>query len=213
MLPRGNVKLFNSVEELWAYCLFCPICKNPDRFLDLTAGPDDHFKIEAWKKVGTQLQLDCGFRHDRKDKKSRAGHYKANYVVDCQQNTYHLSTSGPDSALAEKAAEFNFFFHVYAKCKACYNSSVNTTDIEFDDSKKLVYNMEVDRESVYLLEDKDKYHITLSHDRNVMMVSRCSLQKETIIDEENVIDLPLINLDFSNPTKIVNKIKTLILFS
>lgn len=201
------------MEELWAYCLFCPICKNPDRFLELTAGPDDHFKIEAWKKIGSQLQIDCSFRYDREDKKSRGDHYEANYIIDCQQNTYQLLTNGPDSVLAGKVTEFNFFFQIFSKCKTCYNSNVNTTDIEFDNINYIVYDMEIDRESVYLLEEKDKYHITLSHDRNVMMVSRCFLQKETIIDEENVIDLPLINLDFSNPTKVVNKIKTLILFS
>src|SRR5271170_6027884 len=206
-------KLFNTMEELWAFCLSCPICKNPARFMDLTAGPDDHFTIDAWKKVDYQLQIDCSFRLDREDKKSRTDKYKASYVIDCQQNTYHLLVDGPDSVIANKATEFNFFFQIFSKCKICYNSSVNTTDIEFDNGEHVAYNLEIDRESVYLLEGKDKYHITLSHDRNVMMVSRCSIQEKTIIDEESVIDLPLINLDFSNPTKIVNKIKTLILFS
>lgn len=213
MLPEDNMKIFNTVEELWDHCLFCPVCQDPDRYVDITVGPDEHFEIEDWEADGSQLRLTCNFRFDRTDKKNRASKYSATYLIDCQQNTFKLTTNGPDPVIANHAAGFELFFHIFAKCEKCNCSYINTADLELNNKDHIISNIQIDRDSVYMIGEKDKYHITLSHDRNVMMVSRCQMKDNTIEDEESVIELPLVNLDFSNHSKVVNKIKTLILFS
>jgi hypothetical protein len=213
VLPEDNMKIFNTTEELWNYCLFCPVCQDPDRYIDITVGPDEHFEIEDWEyDGGGQLRLNCSFRLDRTYKKNRPGSYTASYLIDCQQNTFQLTANGPDPVIANHAAGFEFFFHIFAKCVKCNYSYINTVDLELN-KDHTISNLQMDRESAYMIGEKDKYHITLSHDRNVMMVTRCQIIDKTLEDEENVIELPLINLDFSNHTKIINKIKTLILFS
>jgi hypothetical protein len=206
-------KVFNTVEELWDYCLFCPVCQDPDRYLDITVGPDEHFEIEDWEWNDNQLRLNCSFRFDRTYKKSRAGSYGASYLIDCQQNTFKLTTNGPDPVIADRAVGFEFFFHIFAKCQKCNYSYINTVDLELNGNDHTISNIQMDRESAYLIGEKDKYHITLSHDRNVMMVSRCQIKDGNLEDEESVIELPLVNLDFSNHAKVINKIKTFILFS
>jgi hypothetical protein len=47
-----------------------------------------------------------------------------------------------------------------------------------------------------------------------MLVSKCFIDHEgQIVDDNKVIECPLVNLDFSDYDKVINRIKTLILFS
>jgi hypothetical protein len=204
------VKIFSSIEKLWDYCLLCPLCKNPERHLELTVGPDEHFEIKEWKKIAAHLQIDCDFRYDREDKSSPAGSYTASYLVDCQQNSYKMLAAGPDQVIADKATEVEFFFYIFAECKACNYSYLNTSDLEFNNVEKSIDNIQLDRESLYLFQDNNGYRITLDYDENVMVVVPPPLQEES---ETRGITLPLIELDISNPTKTISKIKTWILFS
>ena len=208
MLPRNNVKIFSSIEKLWDYCLLCPLCKNPERHLELTVGPDEHFEIKEWKKVAAHLQIDCDFRYDREDKSSPAGSYTASYLVDCQQNSYKMLAAGPDQVIADKATEVEFFFYIFAECKACNYSYLNTSDLEFNNGS--VSNIQPVRESLYLFQDNDEYRIILEYDENVMVVVPPPLQAES---ETRGIILPLADLDFSQTNKVIEKLKLWILFS
>jgi hypothetical protein len=204
VLPRNNVKIFSSIEKLWDYCLLCPLCKNPERHLELTVGPDEHFEIKEWKKIAAQLQIDCDFRYDREDKNSPAGSYTASYLVDCQQNSYKMLAAGPDQVIADKATEVEFFFYIFAECKACNYSYLNTSDLEFNNVEKIISNIQLDRESLCLSQDENKYRIILAHDANDMLV---------VPYKKKGLHLPLTDLDLSNPGKVIEKLKLWILFS
>jgi hypothetical protein len=210
------MRIFNTVQELWSYCLFCPICKEPSRTITLQVGPDDQFKLSRnipYEKNDSHLKLFCSFRIDRDDPDYIKGNCSATFEININTNEYALSVGGNPS-LMEKANQAYFYFYVHADCKKCGNSYVNSSDLEFDRDLKRVTHIQMEREGYYLLTEKDKYHITQSHDRNILMVSLIETPEAgERIDHESVLELPFVKLDFSDIPKVVNKIKTLILFS
>jgi hypothetical protein len=211
------MRIFNTVQELWSHCLFCPLCQVPSRTITLQVGPDDQFTLDGnipYHRIGSDLLIYSSFQIDRQDPDYVKGNIATTHIINCVDNTFELQVSDTNPLLAEKAKKSYFYFYVYANCSLCDNSYVNSTDIEFDPEKKIVYNLQMDREGYYLLSEEDSYHVTTSHDRHVVMVSRVEVPETGVrIDNEKVLELPFFNLDVSNLSKAINKIKTLILFS
>lgn len=104
------MRTFSSMQDLWSYCLYCPICKEPSRTLSLTAGPDDEFKLTEFQKIGSELKLFCSFKHDRNYRRSRASSYSATFTIDCENSTYIVESAGVDAQIADKAKTAYFFF-------------------------------------------------------------------------------------------------------
>jgi hypothetical protein len=209
------MRIFNTVQELWSYCLFCPICKEPSRTITLTVGPDDQFKLSRnipYEKIDSQLKLFCSFRMDMEDPDYVKGKCAATFNIDCDTNQYVVE-SGGTQLLVKKANDAYFYFYVHSTCKKCNCSYVNSADLEFDRDSKRVSNIQMEREGYELLTEKDKYRLTQSHDRNVLMVSRLTEEEGLRVNSDNVLELPLFKLDLSDIPRAVNKIKTLILFS
>ena len=100
-----------------------------------------------------------------------------------------------------------FYFWIQGSCPACGCASTHGADLELDLLDKKISNIKLERESVYLA---NTYHVSLFHDSDTMLVSRSSSDSE---DDSKTIKLPLIRLDLSEPDKVINRIKTLILFS
>lgn len=209
------MRIFNTVQELWSYCLFCPICQEPSRNIILTVGPDNEFVITEFEKKGSELKLFCSYRQGNLSKKdkSRAPTHSATFTIDCLKNSYQVETAGLDPAIVATAKEAYFYLYINANCTGCDNSYLNSSDLEFYSEDKTIHNIQMEREGAYVSSGKDKFHITLSHDSGVMRVSRCYDMDGETIDDEKVIELPLVNLDFSDAPKVINKVKTLILFS
>lgn len=208
------MKALNSVQDLWAHCRFCPICQDMCRDVTIDVGPDDVFTISSFEKQDHILRLECTFRA----KKQR---YRTVYSVNCLDNTFKVDISEPvhESASSDsykrndRASAPYFFFYIFSDCKKCNSAHTNSSDLELDLLERKVSNIGIEREGVYLLTEKDKFHISLFYDRNVMLVSRAREEDSVIVDDDKHVELPLVNLDFSNPNKVINKIKTLILFS
>lgn len=211
------MRIFNTVHELWSFCLYCPLCKEPSRTITMQVGPDDQFSLDKntpYEKMGSKLTLLAQYQMEKGAPDYVKGKCKVTYFINCDDNSFELQVGDSNPILAEKAKRAYFYFYLYAKCNKCDNSYVNSIDIEFDLENKTVFNIQMDREGYYLISDKDKYHVTLSHDRNVVMVSRVDVPEAGVrIDNEKVIELPFFNLDVSNLSKAINKIKTFILFS
>lgn len=190
----------------------CPLCQNTERDIILTVGPDVNFGITSYDKIETQLKIVCNYRRTEFEK---SGLHTATFLIDCAQNTFQVEAAGSETEIVEAAQQAYFFIYLHANCERCFESYLNSADLEFDAEKKSISNIQMDREGIYIAHEKDKFHISMSHDRNVMSVSRVYYHAEldTEIDDENIIDLPLVNLDLSNPEKVISKIKTLILFS
>jgi hypothetical protein len=111
------------------------------------------------------------------------------------------------------AENHSFYMYLHAKCHGCDNSYIDTSDIYFDPTLRAIECTNIERDGAYLLLGESGFHIVQYPEDHIMMVSRI-IQKDGIMEEiEKVINLPIVNLDFSNVPKIINKIKTLILFS
>jgi hypothetical protein len=226
MMAYTNMKLFNSLQELWNYCSFCPLCRENCRSIDVSVGPDKQFKIELFEKSPDSLRIRCGLTIKRNV-----------YIIERQFNCLDNSfTTEVTNVLADswfgaydvcplknklldeqRLKDEYFYFYIQSSCKKCGQSSTHGADLELDitDPKiGKVFNIGLELESVYLLKNKDKFHITLSYDRNAMLVSRCYEDEDgDFIESDKAIELPLVKLDFSDQNRVIDKIKTLILFS
>ncbi len=209
------MKSFNSVQELWDYCSFCPICHRNCREVIVSVGPDGAFILVAAKKRDNGiLYLQCTYKNKRHI-------YSVDYNINCLDNTFTVDVPRVqdlppgETPNTQRVKEAYFFFFVEGLCRECNCTSAHGLDLELDIVDKKISNIGLERESFYLLEGKDKFHVSPIHDRSVMLVSRCYPDDEGIgfIESDKTIELPLVKLDLSDQDKVVNKIKTLILFS
>lgn len=198
------MKNFNTLQELWDCCLYCPVCQRNCRQLHLSVGPDDTFILVDFDKTGPFLHVQCTFK-----KKSRTQSIR--YDIDCKNNIIH--TNAPDFS--------NFFFFLEGICNECSCSSVHSLDLKLDFINKSISNIGLELENFCLLKATDKYRINIWHgeDPQTMLISKIittandpNAEMEWV-EDHNSIRLPLIKLDFSDQVKLSNKIKTLILFS
>ncbi len=222
------MKQFNSLQELWSYCLFCPICRDTCRDISISVGPDSQFKFISYKKRDQFLYLFCTFQQRKLPK------YKVDFVFDTIKNVYkvettdiiEVSTDGDMNAdknleeeerhrLRHRVTNLYFYFYIHSDCKKCGIAHTNSADVELVASKRIIESFQIERDSVYILEPNDKYHLTISYDTGKALISKCSIDDITyeIIDDEKTFECPIVNFDFSNPQKVINKIKTLITFS
>ena len=191
------MKILNTVQELWSYCLYCPICRDTCRDPQVSVGPDDNFQIVFSEKEDHILSIQCLFKRKT----------PVTYLVDCLKNTFEIV--GDDPALQDTYC----YFYIQSVCRQCDATHTNGTDLELNLESKQVYNIGVEREGIYLLSTKDKYHVTFQYDNKTMLVSKCFEEDGMIIDDNRVANLPLVNIDFSKPRKAANRIKTLLVFS
>lgn len=191
-------KILKSVQELWSYCLYCPVCDDVCREMSVSTGPDDKLKLIFFDKDGDILNIQCIY--NRK--------FVITYNIDCLNNTFQIQGSEPN--LDKKYC----YFYIQSVCKRCDKTYACGSDLELNLKNKNINNIGVDREGVYLLSSKDKYHVTLFYNDSTMLVSKCFKEEDgTIIDDGRPCTLPMINLDFSKPRKTARRIKTMLVFS
>lgn len=207
------MKIFNTVQELWDHCTFCPVCQEHTRTVTMQVGPDDQFKLSSnipYEKVGSKLKLYAQFEMERGSLDYVKGRCAATYIINCDNCTFELQVDDANK-LADKVKKAYFYFYLHSTCTKCDSAYLNSSDVEFDLENKKVFHLQIEREGVYL---QDKYHVSISHDQNILLVSKLEISQDGFrIDHEKVIELPFVNLDFTNIPKVINKIKTLILFS
>jgi hypothetical protein len=206
------MKIFNSIQELWDYCSFCPVCQNT-REMSVSVGPDDVFTLDSFSKRDSILELQCQFH-------KKQNIYYVSYKIDCNTNSFDVQVTNvlekmPETKMPpDKVKKAYFFFYIQSNCQYCDCSTAHGKDLELDMLEKKVYNIGLERESHWLLNETDKFHISVIHDRDVMLVTRCyGIDEFDFREDGKSITLPLVKLDLSNQHKVVNKIKTLILFS
>lgn len=209
------MKTFNNVQELWDYCETCPICMRRCREVVVSVGPDGAFiLVAAQKQNNGSLFLQCTYKNKRNV-------YSVNYDINCLDNTFKVEVpyvrdlAPGEVANPEKVKKAYFYFYIEGLCRECHCTSAHGQDLELDIVDKKISNIGLERESFYLLEGKDKFHVSPIHDRNVLLVSRCYPDDEGIgfIESDKTIELPFVKLDLSDQERVVNKLKTLILFS
>ncbi len=203
------MKKFNTLQELWSFCLFCPLCQDITRDIVVLGGPSEVLEIKSQIKENEILSV----RGLAKVGKQR---YKMTYHIDCVRNTFTVEISDPEvqDPPVNRANASTFYLELITDCHQCGNTSANSTDIEIDLLSKKVTNFGVEMEGIYLLNQKTKYHLTLNHTAQQLTLSKCFEDDEgTIIDDNKTISFPLTHFDFSKPKKVLNRIRTLLVFS
>jgi hypothetical protein len=166
------------------------------------------------QKKDNNLYLQCTYKNKRSI-------YTVEYNINCADNSFVVDVPNVvelplgETAKPQKVKEAYFFFFLEGLCKECNCTSAHGMDLELDIVDRKISNIGLERESFYLFEGKDKFHVTPIHDRNVMLVSRCHPDEDGLgfSESDKTIELPLVKLDLSDQEKATNKIKTLILFS
>ena len=208
------MKILNTLQDLWQYSLFCPICQEMSRNVTVTVGPDFVFELESFAKIDNNLQLICTFKRSRKIK------YKVEYNINTLTNQFEVQVTdiptddNEDTTEMAKAGRAYFYFYVHGDCPKCNASHCNSSDIELNMTKKLITNIGIERAGTYLLNHKDKYHITTAYDSDIMMISKCSTNDAgELLEDDKIFECPIVNFDFSKPERVIEKIKTLMIFS
>lgn len=207
------MKTFSNVQELWDYCNFCPICLKNVRPIRLSVGPDTAFELNSFEKSPDFLDISCSFTN-------KLNVYSMNYRINCLTNNFDVDIvnvlmDNPRIKVdKQKVKEAYFYFYIQSHCPECTWAWSYGTDLELDMLERKVSNIALEREFFYIFEEKDKYEISIFYDRNIMLVSRIKENEDGSLGEASKsIELPLVRLDLSNLPKVINKIKTLILFS
>jgi hypothetical protein len=212
------MKILNTIQKLWNYCLFCPICQDSCRTIRISVGPDRTFEFLSFKKGEHILDVSCLY-------KKNFYKYQVDYLIDCDNNIFKVNVfevpnidarfHNPEKVrdVASLIKEAYFFFHIESDCVVCGCSQTHGLDLEFDTIEKTISNIGLERESIFLMKNTDKFHITLIYDSNIMLVSRLIKSEGPIEEDSKALELPLVNFDFTNIDKVISKIKTFILFS
>lgn len=206
------MKLFNTLQELWDHCAFCPICLRKCREVLISVGPDDEFTLLSTKKSNEALHIKCSF-------KNKTDLYSIIYQINCLDNSYTVDIKYlcPRDSTADviyqgqKILEPYFFFFIEGVCNECLCANSHSVDFELSILDKKISNLKLDREDFLLSSKKgsNSMLITLSYGKNILAVNMADNNSTPL----PTIKLPMINLDFSDQDKAMDRIKTLILFS
>lgn len=196
------MKMFHSFNELWDYCLYCPICQDYSREIEIIIGPEDIFCLTSYLKRGIYLDLRV------KSRSSDSVIHRYELIIDCISNTFTIVKSYDYSPDID-----TFYVYLFSNCYEC-DAHVNTSDIDLDFNLLKLDQLSLDQEGISLTKTKDKYHILTDYNSKQMLVHKLYLSKDDKynISRKNTI-LPIVSLDYKNQTNAVNKIKNLLIFS
>jgi hypothetical protein len=203
------MKKFNTLQELWSYSLYCPLCKDVVRNMVVSMGPSNVSAVKTFKKVNQFLHVDARFHFFKKK-------YNGKLIINCVTNTFEIAVEQIEDGdlLVNKSPSSTLYLELQSTCNECANTFVVSSDIDIDLLGKTLSNFSISREGFYLLKGKSKYHVSLDHESNTMDISKCFEDDSgTIVDDNKPLRFPIINFDFSNTQKVINKIRTLLVFS
>ena len=177
------------------------------RKIDVLSGPNQALEITKFQKKDRILHLE-------QVAQIRKQRYNINYYIDCPSNTFTLSISepSPSDKSVDGASSSNFSFYLNGICDSCDFTFVEGSVIELDLFRKTIANIGVVFEEFYLFDKKNKFRVSLEYENNSTSIVKLDNDGEAI-KEDNPFVIPLVDWDFSNTKKIINKIKTLLVFS
>jgi hypothetical protein len=204
------MKILNTVQNLWSHCLFCPICRKETREIKISVGPDEVFELTFFEKKDNLLTLNCSA-------KIKNNIYYCEYIINCDDNKFRFAVSGTSTLSTEltvdKASSPYFYFYLFSNCKECGLSYLNSNDLELDLLNDKIVNIGLEREGMHITHQNDSFLITISYGSNTMLISRAALEEGVYATNGEPAAFPITDLDFSNPGRLINKIKTMLLFS
>lgn len=204
------MKILNTVQNLWDYCLFCPICQKNVREIKINVGPSGVFKLSSFEKKDSRLIITCAAQ-------LKSNNFKCQYDIDCVNNNFQFLVqevlSINPEPISDRASSPYFYFYLYGNCKECGMSYLNSKDLELDLLNSKVVDVGLEREWITLLYQDESFCISISYGSNNVLISRLVMEEGIYVSEGNPFTFPLTEFDFSNPGRAVSKIKTMLLFS
>ena len=204
------MRILASIQELWNYCDYCPVCKENNGQLILTMGPDECITLVKHNKTENNLELNCILNVS-------TNQYTIDFDIDCNNNTFSfdLSKPKPTSNAIIEASKPGITLCIQKICQKCNYYYVNGSDIELNILTKNAEEIGIERESAYLIHENDQYHITVSYDSQTLFASKFYIMNGNIIDDATPFEYPTSNIeiDFNDAKKVIRKIKTLQTFS
>lgn len=211
------MKILNTLQELWEYFEFCPICQDFNRKVDQLMA------VSVLSPVSGPILPDVQYiKHPYNllisgSIKIGTNTYSSSFNIDCIQNTFYFDLkefiSFTNTVFPDRIA-----FYLGAECLRCNCSHINSYFF-LDINNNTVCYLKPQKEVIHLLSEIDKFHIQLRHSENKMAISRYHLDDimylgpKSIVDDNKVIILPMVPLDFTDIPKVVKRIKTMITFS
>lgn len=188
---------FNNINELWDYCAYCPICKLSTRDLSATIKSPLLTSI-SWSKDDDKLVIVCEEVVNDESK------IQINFEIDCINNILLNS----DSLIFDT----DTFLYLTARCK-CDMSNISSTNMFFE-LGKIVSPIGIEQESVYFLNDKENFHLSLFHTSENILFSKLIKNElfENSFINDAIITAPIFHMDLNDSEKCINKLKTIMVF-
>jgi hypothetical protein len=200
------MKKFSTLQDLLKYMQYCKICNESCRKFYVSTGPDDIFTIKNYHIYGRSFIIvgNCYIKNPK----------IISFTINCQNNTFDFSIKEKDTNYNinfNKANKPYLYFYIYSKCYKCDSYESNSSDIELDLFRHKLNGIGMEHETLYVLNDDVGFKIEYEYNENIVNISEYN---KNVINKKALFALPdSLALDFSDKDKLLNKLKTMILFS
>lgn len=195
---------------MWSYGLYCPLCNDICREISAVCGPDPIWKTFRTTKLDNILKLETELSY-KKEKCETA------FYIDCLSNKFEFYVSSDCESLnfLEKVKKSDLSFHLEGDCRKCLGSWVTSNDISLSFTNKTIENFDLDHEEIWF---DQKYIIHYDYPKSSMTIDKIIARPKFSGDmvetsKGNPLKLPLVEFDFKDKKKTLNKIKTMLVFS
>lgn len=213
------MKLFNNLQELWDYALYCPICRDMCRDISLSLNPDGIFKPDP--RFSKNESLIISFIATLKNTFNSVSLVEGNLKINCLTNQFIIEDLSqlPNtfvSILLKKMAYAEYVMEIFLEshCMICGNSYIYSNDIELDFSSNSLKEIKLDLEVVEIKVDSSKiYSIEQNYDNNKTSIEEYCALDDGSFKRKAAYHHSLLNIDFSDLKKAFSRIKTILVFS
>lgn len=208
------MKIFNTLQEFWDHSLFCPACHQNSRKIDISVGPEYIFTINSCAKFDDYLSLETNAKISYKDFNKN---FDINFKINCLNNSFDYQMFEKELGISkeipiQKGPSPYFYFYWNVSC-ICKNSSLASLNIELDFLNKKISKLGIDTELIYLLEQEDKYKVSINYTLETMNISRFYPGENDNYSLGSSFNCPISKIDFSNLQKAVSRIRMILLFN
>lgn len=212
-------KNFENFSSLWNYCIFCPICKKDCRNVEIkflahptratnnirTLYPS---KIKNFKFTEKNTFIEIHIVEKNNFSNNRLNMHDE-YLIkfDSLKNNFFITKKNEISPDKKQLS-----FYIYAFCDNCL-SYLSSNNIKIDTKIKYSSNLYLESEAFYLTKTEDKYFIFIDYVTKKSQISKVYLDQNNNITVDNKEqEIPIFKIDLNNQSKLIQKIKTILMF-
>jgi hypothetical protein len=180
----------------------------------------DYLTVVKYEKDDNKLTIHFVYGKEKKEL-SLAIDCKLNTII--TQNIYYeaLPSLSKNNDIKDysikmmKAVDDRLFVSIHGFCTNCRRSQTNSNDILIDlTNNKIIYDNSIQSEHFYLSHMEDNFHVSFLYHSETIVVSRYKIdQHNSFVTVGSVFYGKMIECDLTNQQKLINKLKTLLIFS